>query len=181
MNKRGDISLEAIVKTLPHIFVFIFLIVALASIYTIVSSKSVSMPQKDMQRVASELMALSPAENFQVFLTGASYKMVLYGKDFEDKPKQCSTKPCLCVLDSSGTEKCEVLKTADTKTSCPLTCTPDCRRETPCVSDKTYNVVPIPEFKPEQPKHTLVVCRQGTKLAIGVTADECGANIAKTG
>jgi hypothetical protein len=149
---------------------------AAVTLYAAFFTKSATAPQRDLLRVASELQDLSPGEEFEVFLTGSNYSIVLYGAAAQEKPKQCSTKSCVCVFEA-GAQTCEVLKTTETQTSCISKFDPSdankYRRSPLCVNANEYLPVEVPVYDPNQPRQTVAVCRGGDRLAIAATVSAC--------
>jgi hypothetical protein len=181
MKKRGEISLEALVKFIPHFILVCVLIAALIVIYKIALPKEQTTPaMDDLDRVVANLKQLGPGDMIPVFTTTHGHSFVLYRKNYPELPKACGQQACLCVFDTTGVRTCRKLGdsvlpvTENGKELCPSGSYEQCRYMKPCVLKyaKTVNI--------DNPGDSVYVCRSCTEIKISDNKAECLRHVQST-
>ncbi|MBW3001715.1 hypothetical protein KY338_00975 [Candidatus Woesearchaeota archaeon] len=183
MQKRGEISLEALVKFIPHFFLVVCLIAALFAVYKIALPKEKTTPAiDDLDRVVMNIEQLEPGEIAPVFTTTHGYIFNLYQKDLVKEggyagvvPKQCGEYTCLCVLDPDGRETCRKLdgitkpeiNEKTKKLECPSGSYEQCMYLPMCFLKKMASV------KIVNAGDSVYVCRSCTEIKISNNKAEC--------
>ncbi len=190
MQKRGDISLEALVKFIPHFVLVICLIAALVVIYQIALPKEKTTPAiDDLDRVAMNIKQLSPGEIAPVFTTTHEHVFTLYQKDLAKDstypgmvPQQCGDDACLCIVEPGGRRTCRILSgitkpelDEDTKKlRCPSGSYEQCKFMDMCSLPKSQTV------KIEKPGDSVYVCRSCSEIIMANNKAACLRHIQST-
>ena len=135
MHKKGAlITLEAIVKLLPHILLTIAALAILFGMIAMIFIKEKTPAETDFKRVKEEFDILVKREykspiSFEVPLTAqTSYRIILYNR--YEAPKVCMKQSCLCLYDYNS-EKQLYVETCVPYDKLAGECTGDCNE--PCV------------------------------------------------
>ena len=167
--KRGVISLEALVKFIPHFVLVIVLLFGLAALYNIFLAEDQSSPVVDtLERLESIINQLSPQEQASVFTTAGNFWVSMYARDFPLAPKKCGGETCVCVTDKDGKITCKTFPGITSK-ECPDT---NCEFQPMCFPEGSLNT-----FYITARSETLYACRGCTEIMITNSEDECKKHI----
>jgi len=96
MKKRGTVSLEALVKFIPHFLITVTLIAVLVTLFDAFFVKDIQPADRDFRTITDELKDLGPGDIFIVPLRGSNYIVDLYGEGAGEAPQGCGGKACVC-------------------------------------------------------------------------------------
>ncbi len=174
MSKRGEISLEALVKFIPHFFLVVCLIAALVVVYQIALPKEKSTPAiDDLDRVAMNIRQLSPEEIAPVFTTTHGHSFILYRKNHPDLPQSCGQQACLCVIEKDGRQTCRQIQNTDLpitengKETCSVGDYAQCQYKKKCILENAQNV------GIKNPGDSVYVCRSCTEIIMANNKAAC--------
>jgi len=167
MSKKGIISLEALVKLIPHLILVVVLLFGLAALYKIFIQEQEPIPAvNDLDRTVSIIKQLSPYETASVFVNAKGYSLVLHSQDSKDPPEQCGGETCLCLVMPQKTT-CRVLPRIGKV--CKEVSQEQCRFEPMCfVPKNNVNSVYISSIK-----DLIYVCRACTRIAMADSEERC--------
>lgn len=112
-NNRGQAEpLHETLKALIGAMVFLILVSFFLDLYLIWTYNVTSPEEKDMNRVAEELLTLQEGEAFQVMTAGENYAVHLYQKG-EQNYQECRKTSCICYSKDNKIQKCREIKISD--------------------------------------------------------------------
>ena len=181
MQKRGEISLEALVKFIPHFVLVVCLIAALVVIYQIAMPKEKATPAvDDLERVVMNIKQLGPEEIAPVFTTTHGDTFILYRKNHPDLPQACGQEAWLCVTDKDGTTNCRMIQNTDLPTaekgkeSCISGVFAQCQYKNKCILKHSQRV------DVKNPGDLVYVCRSCTEVRMADNKAACLKHIQST-
>jgi hypothetical protein len=111
-NKKAGLTLEQLVKIIFQSVLVVSALIALIGMWTkFGSAKSLSQPERDLQRIAAEVKQMRMPETVEVPIFGEDYDLAMYEKGSTLEPK-CNKKACVCLYDgeSGATIDCEIFE-----------------------------------------------------------------------
>ena len=152
MKKGSLISLEALVKLIPHLILTIAIMVVIGMFVYYLLYPPLTDPQKDFKRLTQDLEAVMKAETGGKFTikspmqAKASYTMFVHPKpdDISEIPPRCKKQSCICIMEIKEGEPFETCKAYPDLKKCPGS-------EAPCGSQlclANYDRIPVDEDKP---------------------------------
>ncbi|MBW3004423.1 hypothetical protein KY310_01155 [Candidatus Woesearchaeota archaeon] len=181
MSKRGDISLEALVKFIPHFILVVCLIAALVAVYKIAYPKQEVTPaMDDLNRVMANLKQLGPEDIIPVFTTTHGDSFILYRKNHPELPKTCGDQACLCVIEQNGKQTCRQIANTDlpvaenNKETCISGVYAQCQFKKPCLLKYSQKA------DIEKPGDLVYVCRSCTEIIMSNNKAECLKHVQST-
>lgn len=149
MNKRGVVSLEALVKFIPHLLITIGLLALFVAMVAIWTATPKTTEEQDFRRILAEVdefaeTEYSAPEIVRVPIDSESVlRIVTYPGNAQDLPQQCQRQSCICLYyakESKLIERCKMY--SEIKSGCQFDeCGPVCFGEVKQLSLKPEDTV----------------------------------------
>ncbi|TKJ17375.1 hypothetical protein CEE44_02470 [Candidatus Woesearchaeota archaeon B3_Woes] len=101
-DKRGEITLEEVVKLVPHLILAVSMIVILTMFYRSYTTEAKDQRDFDFERIIAEINDLSDKESIGVPIKGQFYYLVAFEKESLQSNISCSDLTCLCLFKIDG-------------------------------------------------------------------------------
>jgi len=126
--KRGEITLEALVKLIPHIMITVLLIAIFTSLILIFMAKEKSPEEQDFQRILAEVDDLIDVDYLEPetivvpVQSDSPLKLSFYPKTSKTLPVSCQKQTCICLI---HTKKNKIVETCKIYSEIKGTCGTD--------------------------------------------------------
>ncbi len=132
MKKGSMISLEALVKLIPHLILTIAIMVVIGMFVYYLLYPPLTDPQKDFKRLTEDFEAVMKVETGGEFTirspmqAKALYTIFVYPKtdDVSEIPPRCKKQSCICIMEIKGGAPFETCKAYPDLKKCPGTDAP---------------------------------------------------------
>lgn len=158
MKKGSLISLEALVKLIPHLILTIAIMVVIGMFVYYLLYPPLTDPQKDFKRLTQDIEAVMKVETGGEFTirspmqAKASYTLFVYPKtdDVSEIPPRCKKQSCICIMEIKEGAPFETCKAYPDLKKCPGT-------GVPCGSQICFRNYDRIEVNEDEPKSIPIV------------------------
>lgn len=152
MQKRGEISLEALVKMIPHLILTLALFIVIGMFVYQMMTPQLTEPQKDFYRFAKDvegtIEAAKDTPTLQIktpLQAKAGYTIATYPAGSPVSPPRCNEQACMCLYEVDEGRKLETCKQFTNLIPCDET-------SYTCGVDLCFNSQTVVEVTKDEPK-----------------------------